>query len=157
MTAEYSYRSRYCAGDGLVLAGDAFSFLDPVFSSGVFLALKSGEMAGDAVDAALQAGDASAGRFAAYGEKLCFGIESMRKLVYAFYDTSFSFGRVLRKYPDLRGDLTDCLIGNLFRDFGPLFAAIAEFAEVPQPLSYGKAPLQPVPLEAQAALEGISS
>ena len=157
VTAEYSYRSRYCAGDGLVLAGDAFSFLDPVFSSGVFLALKSGEMAGDAVDAALQAGDASAGRFAAYGEKLCFGIESMRKLVYAFYDTSFSFGRVLRKYPDLRGDLTDCLIGNLFRDFGPLFAAIAEFAEVPQPLSYGKAPLQPVSLEAQAALEGISS
>ena len=47
-TGEYSYRSRYCADDGLVLAGDAFVFLDPVFSSGVFLALKSGEMAGDA-------------------------------------------------------------------------------------------------------------
>lgn len=145
VTAEYSYRSRYCASDGLVLAGDAFSFLDPVFSSGVFLALKSGEMAGDAVDAALRAGDTSAARFAAYGEKLCFGIESMRKLVYAFYDKSFSFSRVLKKYPDLRSDLTDCLIGNLFRDFGPLFDAVAEFAEVPQPLPYGKAPSSPRP------------
>lgn len=145
VTAEYSYRSRYCASDGLVLAGDAFSFLDPVFSSGVFLALKSGEMAGDAVEAALRAGDTSAARFAAYGEKLCFGIESMRKLVYAFYDKSFSFSRVLKKYPDLRSDLTDCLIGNLFRDFGPLFDAVAEFAEVPQPLPYGKAPSSPRP------------
>ena len=53
VTGEYSYRSRHCAADGLVLAGDAFGFLDPVFSSGVLLALRSGELAADAVDAAL--------------------------------------------------------------------------------------------------------
>ena len=41
VTGEYSYRSRHCAADGLILAGDAFAFLDPVFSSGVFLALRS--------------------------------------------------------------------------------------------------------------------
>ena len=150
VTAEYSYRSRYCASDGLVLAGDAFSFLDPVFSSGVFLALQSGVMVGDAVDAALAAGDTSAGRFAAYGEELCDGIEAMRKLVYAFYDTSFSFGHVLKKHPELKGDLTDCLIGNLSKDFGPLFDAVSEFADVPKPLPYGKvaAPPGPVALEA---------
>lgn len=150
VTAEYSYRSKYCASDGLVLAGDAFSFLDPVFSSGVFLALQSGVMVGDAVDAALTAGDTSAGRFAAYGEELCDGIEAMRKLVYAFYDTSFSFGHVLKKHPELKGDLTDCLIGNLSKDFGPLFDAVSEFADVPQPLPYGKvaSPPRPVALEA---------
>ena len=53
VTGEYSYRSRHCAADGLILAGDAFAFLDPVFSSGVFIALRSGEMAADAADAAL--------------------------------------------------------------------------------------------------------
>ena len=42
VTGDYSYRSQYCAADGLVLAGDAFAFLDPVFSSGVFLALNPG-------------------------------------------------------------------------------------------------------------------
>lgn len=142
VTGDYSYRSRYCAADGLLLAGDAFAFLDPVFSSGVFLALRSGEMAADAADAALAAGDVSAGRFADYGAGLVAGIEAMRKLVYAFYDEAFSFGRLLRKYPQLRPDLTDCLIGHLFRDFDPLFRAVAEFAEVPGPLPYGR-PLTP--------------
>ncbi len=140
VTAEYSYRSRYCAGHGLVLAGDAFTFLDPVFSSGVLLALLGGERAAHAADAALRAGDVSASRFKEYGADLCRGIEAMRKLVYAFYDETFSFGALLRRYPDLRGDVTDCLIGNLDRDFRPLFKAVGEFASVPQPLSYGGVP-----------------
>jgi flavin-dependent dehydrogenase len=138
VTGEYSYRSRYCAADGLVLAGDAFAFLDPVFSSGVFLALRSGELAADAVDAALTAGDVSAARFSAYGAKVCEGIEAMRKLVYAFYDHTFSFRAFLSEFPQLKGDITDCLIGNLFRDFQPLFDAVAKFAKVPEPLAHGK-------------------
>ena len=137
VTAEYSYRSRYCAGDGLVLAGDAFTFLDPVFSSGVLLALLGGERAAYAVDAALEQGDFRAERFAGYGADLCEGVEAMRKLVYAFYEETFSFGRLLKSRPDLRGDLTDCLIGNLDRDFRPLFEAVGKFARVPEPLSYG--------------------
>ncbi|HEX8295100.1 MAG TPA: NAD(P)/FAD-dependent oxidoreductase [Chthoniobacteraceae bacterium] len=141
VTSEFSYRSRYCAADGLLLAGDAYAFLDPVFSSGVFLALKSGELAADAVDAALTAGDVSGARFLDYGESLCRGIETMRKLVYAFYDTDFSFGRVIKAYPHLRGRLTDCLIGDLFeKDYDELFGAIAEFAELPEPLAHGRAP-----------------
>ncbi|MEX2260537.1 MAG: NAD(P)/FAD-dependent oxidoreductase [Bryobacteraceae bacterium] len=138
VTGEYSYRSRYCAADGLILTGDAFAFLDPVFSSGVFLALRSGEIAGDAVDAALTAGDFSAAQFGDYGAKLCQGIEAMRKLVYAFYDHEFSFRDFLSCHPNLRGDLTDCLIGNLFRDFQPLFESLAKFADLPEPLAHGK-------------------
>ena len=142
VTSEFSYRSRFCAADGLLLAGDAFAFLDPVFSSGVYLALKSGEMAADTVDAALAAGDTSAARFADYGEKLCFGIENMRKLVYSFYDPDFSFGKVIKAQPHLRGSLTDCLIGDLFeKSYEELFGAIGEFAELPEPLAHGRAPV----------------
>jgi len=145
VTGEYSYRSRYCAADGLVLVGDAFAFLDPVFSSGIFLALRSGELAADAVDAALTAGDVSASRFSEYGVQMCKGIEAMRKLVYTFYDLEFSFRKFIDRYPHLHGDVTDCLMGNLFRDFNPLFEAVASFASVPEPLEHGK-PLIETPL-----------
>ncbi len=138
VTGDYSYRAAHCAADGLVLAGDALTFLDPVFSSGVFLALKSGELAADVADAALRAGDVSAERFENYGREVFRGVEAMRKLVYAFYDTSFSFGKLIRAHPDVRGDLTDCLIGRLFNDFGKLFEAVGQFAELPQPLDYGR-------------------
>ncbi len=39
---EYSYQAREVAGDGWVMVGDAFGFLDPLYSSGILLALKSG-------------------------------------------------------------------------------------------------------------------
>ncbi|MBI5365775.1 MAG: tryptophan 7-halogenase [Planctomycetes bacterium] len=136
-TGEYSYRARHCAADGLVLVGDAFAFLDPIFSSGVFLALKSGELAAEAAHAALAAGDVTAGRFAAYGETMIGGIEAMRRLVYAFYDPGFSFRELIQRHPDQKGALTDCLIGHLLRDFEPLFGAVAEFARLPAPLPYG--------------------
>lgn len=144
VTGEYSYRSRHCAADGLILAGDAFAFLDPVFSSGVFLALRSGELAAEAADAALTANNFTAEQFRPYGQYLCEGIEAMRKLVYAFYDHDFSFKEFLMANPTLKGDLTDCLIGNLFRDFDPLFGALKDFAKLPAPLSHG-APLVEAP------------
>jgi flavin-dependent dehydrogenase len=137
VTGEYSYRSRHCAANGLVLIGDAFAFLDPVFSSGVFLALRSGELAADVIDAALKEGDYSAGRFAGYGEQICYGIESMRRLVYTFYDHAFSFRAFINKYPEFAGDLTDCLMGRVFVDFDPLFEAVSDFAKVPPPLEHG--------------------
>ena len=137
VTSDYTYRCKHCAADGVVLVGDAFQFLDPVFSSGVFIALQSGVMAAEAVNAALDAHDYSAGRFTEYGEKLNRGIEAMRRLVYAFYDPNFNFGALFRKYPHLHRDLTDCLIGNLWKDFDPLFDAVAEFAQVPPKLEHG--------------------
>ena len=112
LTSEFSWRSRYCAADGLLLAGDAFGFLDPVFSSGVMLALKSGVLAADAIGEAFQAQDFSAERFAEYSRTLREGLENMRKLVYAFYDQGFSFRKLTNKYPDLAGDITDCLSGR---------------------------------------------
>lgn len=137
VTGEFSYRSRHCAIDGLVMAGDAFAFLDPVFSSGVFLALRSGEMAADAVDRALARGDFTAAQFEEYGRELCRGVETMRRLVYAFYDEAFSFRDLVQAHPDQKGPLTDCLIGDLFKDTSKLFAAVEQFAKVPGPLPHG--------------------
>ena len=50
---DYSYRNAYLAGDRWLLAGDAAGFIDPVFSSGVFLAIMSAEKAADTLDEVL--------------------------------------------------------------------------------------------------------
>ncbi|MGD8375933.1 MAG: NAD(P)/FAD-dependent oxidoreductase [Acidobacteriota bacterium] len=112
---DFSYISRRIAGDGWVLAGDAFGFLDPIYSSGVFLALKSGEMAADSILAALESGDTSAAALGRHGPEYVAGMEALRRLVYAYYDRGFSFGRFLKEHPGIDEDLTHLLIGNVFR------------------------------------------
>jgi flavin-dependent dehydrogenase len=54
VTGNYSYDSTHMAGPGWILVGDAFAFLDPVFSSGVYLAMSGAEQAAGVVDAALR-------------------------------------------------------------------------------------------------------
>ena len=54
VTGNYSYDSRCMGGRGWVLIGDAFAFLDPVFSSGVYLAMSGAEQAVEVVDGALR-------------------------------------------------------------------------------------------------------
>lgn len=134
-----SYRSKYCAKDGLVLVGDALSFLDPVFSTGMYLTLVSGELAADAVNAAMKAGDVSGKQFEAYGETMCERIEILRRLVYAFYAKDFSFKKLIMAYPNLKGKVTDCLIGNLDQDFTDLNKALEEFLDLPDPIKHGRA------------------
>lgn len=111
---EYSYRAKQVAGDGWVLAGDAFGFLDPLYSSGVLLALKSGSLAADAVADGLASGDTSGRQLGRWEADFVRGMERMRRLVCAFYD-GFSFGRFVKKYPHLKGYITDLLIGDLFK------------------------------------------
>jgi flavin-dependent dehydrogenase len=55
VTGNYSYDAQRMGGPGWVLVGDAFAFLDPVFSSGVYLAMSGSEQAVDVVDRALRA------------------------------------------------------------------------------------------------------
>jgi flavin-dependent dehydrogenase len=139
VTSDFSYRSQHCAMDGAVLTGDAFAFLDPVFSSGVFLALRGGEAAAHAIDDALSKGRTDAGAFAEYGEWLCEGMEAMRALVHAFYDPEFSFGRAIREAPETRDRITDCLVGDIFTDLSDLIETLGRFAAIPTPLSHGRA------------------
>jgi flavin-dependent dehydrogenase len=113
VTRDYSYRSTQVAGDGWVLVGDAFGFLDPLYSSGVLLALKSGELAADAIVDGLERGDLSAAQLGRWGTNFNEGVDRMRRLVCEYYD-GFSFGEFVRTYPHLRGTITDLLIGDLF-------------------------------------------
>lgn len=112
---EYSYRAKRAAGDGWVLCGDAFGFLDPLYSSGVLMALTSGSMAADAVTDGLAKGDTSAAQLGRWEPVFVRGMDRMRRLVLEFYE-GFSFGRFVRKHPDLKGHVTDVLIGDVFKD-----------------------------------------
>src|SRR5207244_11298009 len=53
-TGDFSYRNTRLAGERWLLAGDAAGFIDPAFSSGVFLAIMSAEKAADTLDAVLR-------------------------------------------------------------------------------------------------------
>jgi flavin-dependent dehydrogenase len=132
---DYSYRSKQNAGNGFILIGDAYGFLDPIYSSGVLLALKMAELAADAIHDAFNHDDFSAARLGQYQAKLDRGIESMRKLVYAFYNEGFSFSGFLRKYPEERTHIINLLIGDVFKEgVDSIYGPMSEFAEIPPPL-----------------------
>jgi len=132
---DYSYRSKQNAGNGFILIGDAYGFLDPIYSSGVLLALKMAELAADAIHDAFKHGDFSGERLGQFQSKLDQGIESMRKLVYAFYNEGFSFSQFLRKYPEQRVHVINLLIGDVFREgVNEVYGPMSDFAEIPPPL-----------------------
>jgi len=135
---EYTQHAKHCGSDGLLLVGDAFAFLDPVFSSGLMLALKSGTLAGEEVHKAIVEKDFSPERFTSYGRTMREGVENMRKLVYAFYNPKFSFKAVIEKYPEAAGEITDCLSGDVNKDFEPLWKKFREFVPLPENLPVGE-------------------
>lgn len=114
-TKDYTYRSNRVAGDGWVLVGDAFGFLDPLYSSGVLLALRSGELAADSIAEGLLKQDTSESQLGKWGPEFVKGMNRMRRLVCEYYD-GFSFGKFVRRFPQHKGAITDLLIGDLFKD-----------------------------------------
>ena len=116
MAKEFSYQTTQHAGNGWVLTGDAFGFIDPIYSSGVWFALRSGELAADSVIAGLRSGDLSAARLGEWTRSFKDGTQWIRKLVAAYYTNEFSFGSFLKDHPQHKGNLTDLLIGRIFHD-----------------------------------------
>ena len=132
---DYSYRSTHNAGNGFILIGDAYGFLDPIYSSGVLLALKMAELAADRIHDAFKHNDFSAARLGQSQAKLDQGIESMRKLCYAFYNEGFSFSQFLQKYPEQRVNIITLLMGNVFKEgVDDIYEPMADFAIIPPPL-----------------------
>lgn len=111
---EFSYSTAQPAGDGWVLVGDAWGFIDPVYSSGVYFALKSAEMASGCVIDALAHDDPSGARLGAWAEEFTSGTKWVRKLVHAFYSGEFRVGKFAQEHPEHIGALTDLLIGRMF-------------------------------------------
>ena len=126
-TKDFSYYSSKPAGDGWVLCGDAYGFIDPVYSTGVFCALKSGEFAADAVIEALEQNRCDAATLGAWAPRYKEGTELFRKLVYAFYAPDFNFADFFREHPQYRANMTDILIGDVFKPgVGEIFEAMGE-------------------------------
>lgn len=126
-TKDFSYYSGASAGEGWVLTGDAFGFIDPVYSTGVFCALKSGEFVADAVFAALTQNRFDAESLGGWMPTYKKGMENFRKLVYAFYAPGFNFGMFFKEHPEYRSNMTDILIGDVFKPgVGAIFDAMGD-------------------------------
>jgi len=86
---DFSYSASSYAGDRWILAGDAGSFLDPVFSTGVSIAMESGIEAASELDRALAKRDFSARRFAAFSRRQSRRFRTFRRFVIGFYTPQF--------------------------------------------------------------------
>jgi flavin-dependent dehydrogenase len=86
---DFSYGASAYAGARWIVAGDAGSFLDPVFSSGVAIAMESGLEGAQAIDAGLARGDLSAAAFRRYDKRQRDRYRSFRRFVLSFYTTPF--------------------------------------------------------------------
>jgi flavin-dependent dehydrogenase len=87
--ADYSYLATRMAGDRWVAVGDSAAFLDPIFSTGVLLAMQGGLEAAEAIDAGIRAGDLSARRFEGYERRVRRRYHYFRRFVVGFYDPYF--------------------------------------------------------------------
>lgn len=85
----FSYRATRFAGPGWVLCGDAAAFLDPVFSSGVYLSMVCAEEIANRIDRGLSSGDVSARIFDGYEKRMRDGMGTFFKFIYGFYDEAF--------------------------------------------------------------------
>jgi flavin-dependent dehydrogenase len=84
--ADYSYATPRISGDGFCLVGDAACFLDPVFSTGVLLAMESAELAASAVDLALRSkGRVDAADFRGFEKIYRRAIRRFAVFVHGFY------------------------------------------------------------------------
>jgi flavin-dependent dehydrogenase len=87
---DFSFRNKRLTGERWVLAGDAAGFIDPVWSSGVFLAVLSGEKAADMLDRTLRQPQRRAVEFARYERHLGRVMDLYLKFVTAWYTQEFA-------------------------------------------------------------------
>jgi flavin-dependent dehydrogenase len=87
--ANFSYRTSPAVGNRYLAIGDAAGFVDPVFSTGVFLAMHSAEMAAEAILQAFHHHDFSAQRFRQYETQLTRSIKPILAFIRRFYDPAF--------------------------------------------------------------------
>lgn len=114
--ADFCYAPSSYAGDRWLLVGDAGSFLDPVFSTGVLTALESGLEAAEAIESALATGDLSAGAYATFERLQRQRFERFRRFARSFYDPAF---RDLFLQPAERFGLLDAIVSVLSGNWQP--------------------------------------
>jgi flavin-dependent dehydrogenase len=115
VTGNYSYDSRRMAGPGWIMVGDAFAFLDPVFSSGVFLAMAGAEQAADVVDGALREPRREAALQRRLERRMRAGMERLSFFIYRFNGPVMrQMFRAPRNIWQLEQGVISMLAGDLF-------------------------------------------
>lgn len=115
VTGNYSYDSTSMGGPGWVLVGDAFAFIDPVFSSGVYLAMRGAEQAAKVVDAALQEPAAEPALLRNLERRERAGLERFSFFIYRFNEPVMrDMFRNPRNTLKLEQSVISMLAGDLF-------------------------------------------
>jgi flavin-dependent dehydrogenase len=115
--SDFSYTSERHVADRLLKIGDAGAFIDPVFSSGVFLSVKSAEMAAEAIHCAVRSGDFTEASFADYERKVRRGTKVFWSFIDAFYNRDFLKQMVTsRRRPLLQKSITSLLAGDIYNE-----------------------------------------
>jgi flavin-dependent dehydrogenase len=115
-TGNYSYLGRRMSGDRHILIGDAFAFVDPVFSSGVFLAMNSAFLGADVVEARLRGRPDAARLRRRFEREVRFGLRQFSWFIYRM--TSPAMRKLFmapRNYLRMQEALLSLLAGDLFR------------------------------------------
>ncbi|MFY1625628.1 NAD(P)/FAD-dependent oxidoreductase [Micromonospora sp. WMMD723] len=115
---DYSYAMKQIAGDNYVMVGDAARFVDPIFSSGVSVALNSARIACQDIIAAAGAGDFRRARFASYERKLRRGVRNWYEFISMYYRLNILFTAFVQD-DRYRLDVLKMLQGDVYDDEEP--------------------------------------
>jgi geranylgeranyl reductase family protein len=119
VAADFSYRNRRLFGGRWLLAGDAAGFIDPIFSSGVFLAVFSGELAADALHQVLDQPRQAQTLFPSYERKVNRAMDVYLRFINAWYTKEFiEVFSAPRQFLNLPPAVNAVLGGNIGTDFG---------------------------------------
>jgi FADH2 O2-dependent halogenase len=115
---DYSYAMREVCGDRFVLIGDAARFVDPIFSSGVSVAMNSARLACRDIIAAAGDGDFSRARFAAYERTIRNGVRNWYEFISVYYRLNILFTTFVQD-PRYRLEVVRLLQGDLYDEEEP--------------------------------------
>jgi flavin-dependent dehydrogenase len=87
--ANFAYTNAPIVGDRFVAIGDAVAFVDPIFSSGVFISMRTAELAAEAIREAFADDRFTARRFAAYERRVWRGVAPFFKFIHKYYEPAF--------------------------------------------------------------------
>lgn len=124
---DYSYAMRQICGDRFVLVGDAARFVDPIFSSGVSVALNSARIACRDILAAHETGDFSRRSFSRYESTLRRGVRNWYEFISVYYRLNILFTAFVQD-PRYRLDVLKLLQGDVYDDEEP--KALREMREI---------------------------
>jgi FADH2 O2-dependent halogenase len=115
---DYSYAMKQIVGDRVVLIGDAARFVDPIFSTGVSIALNSSRFASRDIIAALESGDFSAKSFSTYETTISRGTKNWHEFISLYYRLNVLFTAFIND-PRYRLDVLKLLQGDVYDEESP--------------------------------------